>query len=114
MIYNNYQIKNFYIFGLKPIFVSLFVRIEFGWISSLWCLMAHKIRTKSDSNWFCAPIIFWNPLKNLVFNKKYTFTICLGCVWIVIRYFLFEKHAFNGLLQVIGIQKWFNVKWMKL
>ena len=31
-------------------------------------------------------------------------TICVGCVWIVIGYFLFEKEAFNGLLKVIGIQ----------
>jgi hypothetical protein len=35
---------------------------------------------------------------------KYTFTICVRRVWIVIRYFLFEKQAFNGLLKVIGIQ----------
>ena len=39
---------------------------------------------------------------NQFFNKKYTHT---NCVWIVIRYFLFEKHVFNGLLQVI-IYKW--------
>ena len=30
--------------------------------------------------------------------------ICVGCVWIVIGYFLFEKEAFHGLLKVIGIQ----------
>ena len=36
--------------------------------------------------------------------KKYTFTICIGRVWIVIGYFLFEKQAFNGILKVIGIQ----------
>ena len=35
---------------------------------------------------------------------KYTFTICVGRVWIVKRYFLFEKQTFNGLLKVIGIQ----------
>ena len=39
------------------------------------------------------------------FNKKYTFTICGGCVWIVIRYFLFENQTLNGLLKDIGIQK---------
>ena len=31
-------------------------------------------------------------------------TIGVGCVWIVIRYFLFEKQTFNGLLKVIDIQ----------
>ena len=40
----------------------------------------------------------------MVFNKKNTFTICVWRVWIVIRYFLFEKLAFNGLLMVIGMQ----------
>ena len=34
--------------------------------------------------------------------KKYTYTICVGCVWIVIYFLL--KQAFNGLLKVIGIQ----------
>ena len=38
-------------------------------------------------------------------NKKYTFTICVGHVWNVIGYFLFEKQNLNGLLKVIGIQK---------
>ena len=37
-------------------------------------------------------------------NKKYTFTIFVGRIWIVIGYFLFEKQAFNGLLKVIRIQ----------
>ena len=44
-------------------------------------------------------------VKKQFFNKKYTFTICVGRVWIVIGYFLFEKQAFNGLLKVISIQK---------
>ena len=34
----------------------------------------------------------------------HTFTFCVGRVWIVIGYFLLEKHTFNGLLKVIGIQ----------
>ena len=29
---------------------------------------------------------------------------CVGPVWIVIGYFLFEKRPFNRLLKVIGIQ----------
>ena len=28
-------------------------------------------------------------------------------VWIVIKYFLFEKQTFNGLLKVIGVQNIF-------
>ena len=56
---------------------------------------------KGIGNWFCAPIIFRNPLKTLFFNKKYTITICVGCVWIVIGYFLFEKEAFNRFLKAI-------------
>ena len=58
------------------------------------------LHTKSDlkviGNWFCEPINFK--------NQKYNFTICEGCVGIVIWYFLFEKEAFNELLKVIGIQ----------
>ena len=37
-------------------------------------------------------------------NKKYTFAICVGHVWNVIGYFLFEKQTLNGLLKVIGAQ----------
>ena len=32
--------------------------------------------------------------KNWVLNMKYTFTICARRIWIVIEYFLFEKHTF--------------------
>ena len=45
-----------------------------------------------------------NPLKR-IFTKKYTFTICVGRIWIVIGYFLFKNETFNGLLKVNGIQK---------
>ena len=41
----------------------------------------------------------------MFFNKKYNFTICVGRVWIVIRYFLFKKHDFNAILKGVGIQK---------
>ena len=44
-------------------------------------------------------------VKKQYFNKEYTFTICVRCVWIVIGYFLFEKEAFYGLLKAIDIQK---------
>ena len=47
-------------------------------------------------------------VKDQFFDKKYSFTICAGRVWIVIRYILFERQTFNGLLKVIGIQKPFN------
>ena len=40
--------------------------------------------------------------------KKNTFTICVGRVWVVMGYFLFEKLAFNGLLKVIGIRRLFQ------
>ena len=62
-------------------------------------LLHTKIKQKVIGNWFCTPIICKTPL----INKKYTFTICVGGVWIVIRYFLFEKQAFKGLLKIIGI-----------
>ena len=35
---------------------------------------------------------------------KYTFTICIGRVWVVIVFFLLRKQTFNGLLKVIGVQ----------
>ena len=41
---------------------------------------------------------------------KYTFTIYVGRVWIVvIGYLLFQKQTFNGLLNDISLQKMFNV-----
>ena len=43
--------------------------------------------------------------KTRFFNKKYTFTICVRRVWVVIVVFLLEKQTFNGLLKVIGIEK---------
>ena len=63
------------------------------------------LHTKSEHKvilFFCAPIIFKNQLK---YDKKYTITIYVGRVWIVIGYFLFEKQSFNGLRKVIGMQK---------
>ena len=65
-------------------------------------LLHIKSKQKVIGNWFCAPIIFKNPL-----NTGFS-TICVGRVCIVIRYFLFEKHAFNGLLKVISIQNIFK------
>jgi hypothetical protein len=49
---------------------------------------------------------FENSVKKRNFNKKYTFTIYVGRVWIVIGCFLFEKQTFNELSKVIGIQKY--------
>ena len=60
---------------------------------------------KVIGNWFCAPIIFQNSIKKKFSIKKCNFKICVGRVWIVIWYFLFEKQTFNGLLKVIGILK---------
>ena len=66
-------------------------------------LLHTKSEQKVIGNSFCAPIIFKKSFKNLFFNKKYTFTICVWRVWIVIGYILFEKQTYNGLLKVIGI-----------
>ena len=65
-------------------------------------LLHTKSEQKVIGNWFYTPIIFKNSLKTCFFNKKYSFAICVGCVMIVIGYFLFEKEALNGLLKVIG------------
>ena len=41
--------------------------------------------------------------------EKYTYyNLCIGGVWIVMRYFLFEKQTFNGLIKIIGIQNILN------
>ena len=53
-------------------------------------------------NQFCIQIIF----KNMFFNNKYTFTIYVGRVWVVIGNFLLEKQTFNELLKAIGIQQY--------
>jgi hypothetical protein len=47
-------------------------------------------------------------VKNRFLNKKYTFTICVERVWIVVVYFLFEKQTFNGIQNlsvIISIEK---------
>ena len=68
-------------------------------------LLQNKSEQKVTCNWFCAPIIFKNTLKTgFSIRDICTITICVGPVLTVIRYLLFEKHAFNGLLNVIGIQ----------
>jgi hypothetical protein len=43
-------------------------------------------------------------VKTRFFNQKYTLTICVGSVWVVIAFFLLEKQTFNGLLKIIGVQ----------
>ena len=43
-------------------------------------------------------------VKNRFSNNKYTCTVFVGRGWIVIRYFIIRKLAFNGLLKVIGMQ----------
>ena len=50
-----------------------------------------KFEKKIIVNQICTPIIFKNPLKTCFFIKKYTFTICVGCVWIVI-YISYSKN----------------------
>ena len=67
-------------------------------------LLLTKSEQKVIGNWFYAPKTLKNPLKP-IFTKKYTFTICVGLIWIVIGYFLFKNETFNGLLKINGIQK---------
>ena len=44
--------------------------------------------------------MYQNPLKNGFSKRNILILICVGLVWIAISYFLLEKQAFNGLLQV--------------
>ena len=46
-----------------------------------------------------------NLLKTSFSIRNVLITICVGGVWIVMRYFLIEKQTFNGLLKIVGIQK---------
>ena len=52
---------------------------------------------------FFAPIVFEDMLKIFFSIRNILITICVWHVWIVIKYFSFEKQAFNRLLKVIGI-----------
>ena len=70
-------------------------------------LLHTKFEQKVIGIRFCAPIIFNNSFKTQFFIRNILITICVKRVWIVIRYFLFEKQATNGLLKVIGIQNIF-------
>ena len=64
-----------------------------------------KSKQKVIGDWFCTPIIFKYALKTGFSIRNLLITICVMGVWIVIKYFLFEKQTFNGLLKIIGIQK---------
>ena len=56
----------------------------------------------------CVGVEFQASIENRFFDiNMYTLKISVGRVWIVIRYFLFEEQAFNGLLKVIVIQNIF-------
>ena len=57
------------------------------------------MRTRSEQKVICNLL---KSNKNWVLNMKYTFTICVGRIWISIEYFLFQKHTFNELLKVVG------------
>ena len=49
-------------------------------------------------------LLYIKSIKNRFLNKKYVFKICVGRVWIVVGYFLFEIQTLNGFLKVIVIQ----------
>ena len=57
-------------------------------------LLHSKSEQKEITNGFFTLIIFKNQLKTGASIKKYTFTISVRRVRIVIRYFLFEKTDF--------------------
>ena len=69
---------------------------------AFYVLLHTKSKKKVLGNLFCAPIIFKTSL-------KYTFTICVSDVFIVIGYFLLEKQTFDKLLKVIGVQNIFFI-----
>ena len=81
----------------------MFVGVEFITIN---ILLHTKSEQKVIGNYIRTPINFKNTLKvkTQFFNKKYTFTICVRRVLVVIVYFLLEKLTFNELLMVIGLQ----------
>jgi hypothetical protein len=54
-------------------------------------LLHTKPEQKVIGNQICTPMILKNPLKPVFFFFKYTFTIFVGRVWVVIVYFLLEK-----------------------
>ena len=70
----------------------------------MYVLLLTKSEQKVIGNLFYAPKTLKNPLKP-IFTKKYTFTICVGRIWIVIGYFLFKNETFNGLLKAILVYK---------
>ena len=50
-------------------------------------------------------MIFKNPLKTGFLIRNILIKICFRRVWIVMRYLLFDKYAFNGFLKVSGAQR---------
>ena len=54
-------------------------------------LLHTKLEQKLKVNWLCALLIFKKSV-NWGFNKKYTYSICVGRVWIVTGYFLLKKY----------------------
>ena len=68
--------------------------------------MHTKSEQKGLRNCICTTIIFKNPLKSGFSIINILITICVRGVWIAMRYFLFEKQAFDGLSKIIGIQKY--------
>ena len=73
-------------------------------------LLQHTKSEQKVLDWFCTQIIFKNPLRTGFSIRNILITICVRGVWIAMRYFLFEKLAFNRLSKVIGIQKYLQYK----
>ena len=66
------------------------------------CITFCKSEQKVIGNWFCQPIIFNKSLKNSFSIRNILLQFVSGPFGL---YFLIEKHAFNGLLKVIGLYR---------
>ena len=73
--------------------------------------MLHTIsEQKVICNWFWTKLILKIPLKNEFLLLDILITICVvERVWITLRYFLFEKQSFIGLITVIGMQNYYKI-----
>ena len=67
------------------------------WLITFDILICIKAVVKVIGIWFCKSI--FKIVKTAFFNTKFTVTICLGRVWIVTGYFIFEKQDYYWLLE---------------
>ena len=66
------------------------------------------LHTKSEQKFTVINFVRQQFVKNRIFIKKETFTICVERTrFLIVGYFLFEKQTFNEILKFIGIQRLF-------